>query len=41
MDEVYILALLNRVKEDSIYLQKLPEDIQALVIEKLNEDDIS
>lgn len=41
MEEVYILALINRVKEDSNFLQKLPEDVQALITEKLNEDGIS
>lgn len=41
MEEVYILVLINRVKEDPNFLQKLPEDVQALITEKLNENGIS
>lgn len=40
MDEVFLQALVNRAKEDSTFLDKLPEDIKQEVVNKLNEENV-
>lgn len=37
MNEVFIIALAERAKQDSAILEKLPEDVRVLVEEKLAE----
>ena len=40
MDEVFLQALVNRAKEDSTFLDKLPEDVEQEVSDKLNEENV-
>ena len=40
MDEVFLQALINRAKQDSTFLDKLPEDVKQEVLDKLNEENV-
>ena len=40
MDEVFLQALVNRAKEDSAFIDKLPEDVKQEVSDKLNEENV-
>ena len=40
MDEVFLQALVNRAKQDSTFLDKLPEDVKQEVSDKLNEENV-
>lgn len=38
MDEVFLQALVNRAKQDSTFIDKLPEDVKQEVSDKLPDD---
>ena len=40
MDEVFLQALVNRAKEDSTFIDKLPDDVKQEVSDKLNEENV-
>ena len=40
MDEVFLQALINRAKEDSTFLDKLPEDVKQEVLDKLADENV-
>lgn len=40
MDEVFLLALANRAKQDITFLDKLTEDVKQEVSDKLNEENV-
>lgn len=40
MDEVFLQALINRAKQDSTFLDKLPEDVKQEVLDKLAEENV-
>lgn len=40
MDEVFLQALVNRAKQDSEFIDKLPDDVKQEVSDKLNEEDV-
>lgn len=40
MDEVFLQALANRAKEDSAFLDRLPDDVKQEVSDKLNEENV-
>ena len=38
MDEVFLQALVNRAKEDSTFLDRLPDDVKQEVSDKLADE---
>lgn len=40
MDEVFLQALVNRAKQESTFLDKLPEDVKQEVSDKLNDENV-
>ena len=38
MDEVFLQALVNRAKQDSTFINKLPEDVKQEVSDKLSDE---
>ena len=36
MDEVFLQALVNRAKEDSTFLDKLPDDVNDIIKSAIN-----
>lgn len=39
MEEIYLKALVTRVKNEPDLMEKLPEEVKQLVTEKLNENE--